>query len=215
MDEQNNNNEAVTMGDQPSAADSSEPSYITADQLHSTLKETTADIKRVVASMLKTQPPAPASQSAKAETKAAVSSSETQNIDVAGLMKREREIIRSIHRSGFNEAQEDLIRGMVEANSPEDVGAFIADMAAKFGVGAANSNNNETKRIANPTPSSDGGLPAMTNSVQSDDVPIWEWPQEKVDRFIAEKGPAAFRRLAKSRVARDGKNKRLSTLHER
>lgn len=216
MEDSENTIDAPVTGDQPSAADSTEPSYVTADQLQSMRKEMSNDIRKLMAGMLKTQQPK-AEKKAAPKAKADEPSNQTGQVDVRELMQKERVLSRSIHKSGFSDEQEDLVRQMVEASNPENVQEFVADLASKFGVGKAatqTENETQTKRAANPTPSSDGGLPAMTASANSDDAPIWDWSPDKVQRYIDNKGINAFRQLVEKKMYREGKGKRLSTLKE-
>ena len=55
----------------------------------------------------------------------------------------------------------------------------------------------------NPNPSSDGGSPGFTRTIDSDEQPVWKWSQSHVDRFIKEKGYREFASVMKRRLPND------------
>jgi len=189
-------------GEMQTDAESQQPSYVTADQLEEfgekIAKTMMGNFKKVQASMMRTQSaPEP---KVKSEPKAAPSQT---GVDVQAILNRERKIGRAINRAGFSESQEDLVRSLIEKQDVDDVGDFITDLAKQFGVSREEVKTEQPKR-ANPTPSSDGGLPAMTRHRDTDDIPVWHRSKDWCNDYQRRHGKKAFVKMAKESIKRHG-----------
>lgn len=208
MDDQENSTPAdgtPTGEDQQSDAGSSAPAFVTADQLADFGKDLMGNFRKTMAGMMKTQQPSeqrPAQQASKP--------AETPQLDVSALLRAERATERAIAKHGLNERQGDLVRQLIEVQKPEDANAFIAGFAKDIGaVPGTSAPETPSKAAPNPNPTSDRGSPGMTPTMESDDVPVWKWSQDKVDKFVSEKGLRAFVDVMKQRLPRDLKGVRF------
>ena len=197
MDENNSEaTEGVTTGDPvTSAADSATPEYVTADQLQTFQKSLMGDLRKTMAGMLKTQP-AP-TQGKPAEPAAAPA------FDAKAEMRTYRETERALAKHGFNDDQSDIARSLMDSQTPDDVSAFVGELAKRMGISAPGSSAQPVTTAPNPNPSSDGGSPGMTPTIDSDDMPVWKWSEEKVEKFVKEKGMRAFAQEMKQRLKKD------------
>lgn len=203
MEDGNNENPAdgESTGASESAADSS-PQYITRDDLRSMmqdfLKSNQTETRKIVAGMLKTQP----QQTEKASKPANEPARESEPVDVQALIRKERAIERTIASHGLNDAQADLVRGLVDAQNPENVGEFVSEFVQTMGIAKSESAQTQ-KQPAKANPASDGGSPGMTPSPDSDDAPVWQWSQAKVDSYIKQHGWRKFGQMARERLNKD------------
>lgn len=202
MDDQDNTQPVdgtQTGEDTSSDAGSDQPTYVTADQLSDFGKDLMGNFRKTMAGMMKTQQPAPQPTSQSSKTPAA-----QPQVDVAALLRAERSTERAIAKHGLNERQGDLVRQLLESQKPEDANAFIADFAKDIGAAPGTSDTQtQTQATPNPNPTSDRGTPGMTPSLESDDVPVWKWSEDKVAKFIKEKGYREFASVMKKRLPED------------
>lgn len=211
MDDNQDSNaaESVQTGENQSAADSSQSGYVTADQLAEFGRDMMGNFRKTMAGMLKTQP-----QTEQPKKEAEPAQQPAQTVDVAALLRNERVTSSAIAKHGLSDEQGEVVRQLIEAQSPEDPAAFISNFAKTMKIAvpgaSANPNPNQMATPPNPNPVSDGGTPGMTPTLESDDIPMWRWSQEKVDRFVAEKGLREFAKLAKQRLNKDMHGVRFS-----
>lgn len=210
MDEPDNTPVDGTQTGEETASDagSSTPTYVTADQLADFGKDLMGNFRKTMAGMMKTQQPADQKPAQPASTQEA-----TPQVDVAAIVRAERATERAIAKHGLNERQGDMVRQLMEVQKPEDANAFIASFAKDIGAVAPGTSAPETpsKAAPNPNPTSDRGSPGMTPTMESDDIPAWKWSQDKVDKFVSEKGLRAFVDEMKQRLPRDLKGVRFHT----
>jgi len=204
MDENNSEaSESITTGEQSTeAAAPSAPDYVTADQLQDFQKGLMGDMRKTIAGMLKTQPTQ--QQQAKPET------ATKSDVDVPAMMKAYQQSERALAKHGFSDGQSDIARAMIDSQNPEDVSAFIGDLAKQMGIQPANSPAQSATPAPKPNPSSDGGSPGMTSTIESDDQPVWKWSEEKTAKFIKEKGMREFAKVMKNRLRGDLQGQRFS-----
>lgn len=199
MDE--NNSDATdgyqTGEQQESVADSSQSGYVTADQLQDFQRNLLGDIRKTVAGMLKTQPAQTQSQPSRP-----AESGQAPQVDVAAIIRQERAMERTMAKHGLNEHQGEIVRQLIESQKPEDSSAFIANFVKQMGIAAPGSSAPQTS-APNPNPASDGGSPGMTPTIESDDQPVWKWSQDRVDKFVREKGYREFVSLMRQRLPKD------------
>lgn len=187
-------------GEQASDAGSS-PQYVTAEALQdiltNALKENANQTRKLVAGMLKTQPEPGQKQSEQAREP----KQESDPVDVKALLRKERTIERTIASHGLNDAQADIVRGMIDAQAPEDVSEFVSNFVEAMGIAKADSKPNQTQ--AKPNPSSDGGSPGMTPTVESDDLPLWKWSESKTQSYIKQHGMRKFAEMVRGRLNKE------------
>lgn len=194
----NSSQDSAETGENQSAADSSSPSYVTSDQLDAFSKDLMGNMRKTLAGMLKTQQ--------QPEQRKAPPPQQAQQQDYKELLAAERATDRLLQRHGLTERQSDMARQLLEVNKPEDANAFIASFAKDVGAvtpGSSTPKPEPTKAAPNPSPTSDRGAPGMTASLESDDVPVWKWSEEKVAKFIQEKGYREFANVMKQRLPKD------------
>lgn len=204
MDENNSEaNEGVPTGEPAaSAADSTTPDYVTAGQLQDFQKSLMGDLRKTMAGMLKTQT-APTQGKAPEPTSA-------PPVDVAAVMKQYQQTERALAKHGFSDGQADIARSLMDSQKPEDATAFIGDLAKQMGIAAPGSSAQPQSTTApNPNPSSDGGSPGMTPTIESDDQPVWKWSEDKTAKFIKEKGYREFANVMKRRLKADLQGQRF------
>lgn len=201
----NNASDNTETGEQAaSAADSgTSPEFVTSDQLQDFGKDLMGNIRKTMAGMMKTQSQPP---TAKPPTQEA----QPQNVDVASILRQERTTERAIVKHGLDEHQGDFVRQLMETQKPDDANAFIENFAKTMGIApGALATQTPEATAPNPNPASDGGTPGMTPTLESDDQPVWKWSDEKVAKFIKEKGHREFASLMKTRLPKDLKGVRF------
>jgi hypothetical protein len=156
------------------------------------------DIRKTMAGMLKTQPTATATPS-----KAPDAADAPPQVDVTAIMKQYQQTERALAKHGFSDSQSDIARTLIDSQKPEDAQAFVGELAKQMGIAAPGSSAQTQTTAPNPNPSSDGGTPGMTPTIESDDQPVWKWSEAKVAKFIKEKGYREFASVMKQRLPKD------------
>ena len=185
--EQENITEAPeSTGEIETAAESKDASYVTQDHLQSFQKSMLGEMRKVMAGMMKSKPSSPAS--AKPVQSKPSKNDEAPSEDVRDILRKERQVMKAIHRAGFTDEQEDIVRQMIDSSGSDDIDGFVSELALKFGVAKAGSSKSQEQPSANPNPSSNGGKPKMTLSEDNEDAPAWEWSEERLARLMKEGG---------------------------
>jgi hypothetical protein len=182
----------TAQGETPAAESAATPQYVTAEQLQTTLKSATdsmfANMRRLVEGMSK-------QQGTKAKAKSAEPEEATQHapLDVETVVDRVNRVNDAMSEYGFSPKQRETVRKLLKMESPEDIGAFVADQAEVFGVKrtAQESTVNPTKKSAETAtgrPVSDGGAAVSAPAWDQPGTNPLKWTEDDLARITAAKG---------------------------